>query len=88
MFYGRFFDNARTTSLHGQTGMRFSRQSIGNWDLSKDTRRCSTPCPTYATIRRYFQRCTLLVVARCAIVTGMDAIITALYGNNIPKTHT
>ena len=30
-------------------------------------------------------RRTLLVVARCAMVTGMDAIITDLYGNNIPK---
>ena len=30
-------------------------------------------------------RRTLLVVAHCAIVTGMDAIITDWYGKNIPK---
>ena len=32
-------------------------------------------------------RRTLLVVAHCAIVTVMDAIITAWYGKNVPKTY-
>ena len=32
-------------------------------------------------------RRTLLVVAHCAIVTGMDAIITDWYGKNIPKKY-